>query len=74
MTIRIGDVVHAKNLKRFFNNHEASGHSEYGTRRDEHYVCILIGVEKKGDKPIQPDKVLNDLGWTFSPKEADDEG
>lgn len=62
--MKIGDVVHAKSIRRIFKNELAEGWENYKAPTGERFVFMLLGSEPLDGPELDPIAVLNALGWS----------
>jgi hypothetical protein len=73
--MEIGDVVRTKEFKNHFINSDGKGWVQYKAPNGKRFVLMILGIEpgKNGNEFLNPEKILNDMGWIYSPKVPEEE-
>ena len=62
--LKIGDLIATRNIRSYFTSPEARGWGEYKAEKSKNMVFMYLGQEPtNGTQPINPDIILNKMGW-----------
>lgn len=65
--MNIGDVIQTKAVKVIIQ--DGAGWLSYKLPKDKAYVFLLLGVDDIKNPTLNPEKILNALGWYFKEEE-----
>lgn len=65
-----GDVVRVAKFRTVFKGKDIRGKVDYNSKKGEHIVMLILGSVPE-DEIVNPDQLLETLGWYFKKEEGD---